>query len=88
MRPGAVAVTACLVTGATIGTWSSSCSEPAPQRLCGARPPMASTGEPDMNADVIALIPLVTPGPAVSALTPTRRDTFAQPSAANAAVCS
>jgi len=27
-----------VVTDATIGTWSSSCSEPAPQRACGARP--------------------------------------------------
>ena len=35
-----------------------------------------------------ALTPFVTPGPAVSAQTPTRRVTFAQPSAANVAVCS
>ena len=33
-------------------------------------------------------MPLVTPGPAVSAHTPTERVTFAQPSAANVAVCS
>ena len=32
--------------------------------------------------------PFVTPGPAVSAATPSRRVTLAQPSAANAAVCS
>jgi len=38
-------------------------------------------------ADAIALIAFVTPGPAVSAATPGRRVTFAQPSAANAAVC-
>jgi hypothetical protein len=34
------------------------------------------------------LIPLVTPGPAVSAQTPGSRVAFAQPSAANTAVCS
>jgi hypothetical protein len=39
-------------------------------------------------ADAIALIAFVTPGPAVTAATPGRRVTFAQPSAANAAVCS
>ena len=38
-----------------------------------------------MCADAIALMPLVTPGPAVSAQTPGSRVTFAQPSAANAA---
>ena len=37
-------------------------------------------------ADAIALMPLVTPGPAVSAHTPASRVTFAHPSAANAAV--
>ena len=36
----------------------------------------------------MALIPLVTPGPAVSAATPGTRVTFDQPSAAKAAVCS
>ena len=40
------AVAACFVTGATIGTWSSSCSEPDPQRSAGARPPITSIGEP------------------------------------------
>ena len=33
-------------------------------------------------------MPLVTPGPAVSAHTPSERVTFAHPSAANAAACS
>ena len=33
-------------------------------------------------------MPFVTPGPAVSAATPTRRVTFAHASAANAALCS
>ena len=33
-------------------------------------------------------MPLVTPGPAVTAQTPTSRVAFAQPSAANAADCS
>ncbi len=83
-----VAVTARLVTGATIGTWSSSCSEPEPHRPCGARPPSTTTGEPFIHAAVIALTPLVTPGPAVIAAQPRRRVTFAQPSAANVAVCS
>ena len=36
-------------------------------------------------AEPSALIPLVTPGPAVSAQTPGSRVTLAQPSAANAA---
>jgi acetolactate synthase-1/2/3 large subunit len=39
-------------------------------------------------AEATALIPLVTPGPAVSAQAPSPRVTFDQPSAANAAVCS
>jgi hypothetical protein len=39
-------------------------------------------------ADATALRPLVTPGPAVSAATPTSRVALAQPSAANAALCS
>ncbi len=36
----------------------------------------------------MALIPLVTPAPAVSAQTPGSRVAFAQPMAANAAACS
>jgi hypothetical protein len=36
----------------------------------------------------MALTPLVTPGPAVSAAQPSRRVIFAHPSAANVAVCS
>jgi hypothetical protein len=39
-------------------------------------------------AEAIALMPLVTPGPAVRAATPGSRMTFAQPSAANVAVAS
>ena len=74
-----------LVTGRTNGTWSISCSEPCPQRHAGARPPSTSIGERFCIAEVIALMPLVTPGPAVSAHTPGSRVTFAQPSAANAA---
>ena len=83
-----VAVAARFTTGATIGTWSSSCNEPAPQRPCGARPPITTIGEPFIFAAVIALTPFVTPGPAVSAAQPRRRVTFAHPSAANVAVCS
>ena len=84
----ASAVAASLTSGATNGTWSISCSEPWPQRNAGARPPSTSIGELFWAAEAIALIPLVTPGPAVSAHTPGVRVTFAQPSAANAAVCS
>ena len=83
-----VAVAARFVIDATIGTWSSSCSEPDPQRSCGARPASTTTGDPFIHAAVIALTPLVTPGPAVIAAQPRRRVTFAQPSAANTAVCS
>ena len=82
------AVRASLVSGATNGTWSISWSEPCPQRPAGARPPSASIGEPFMSADAIALIPFVTPGPAVSAHTPGSRVALAQPSAAKAADCS
>jgi hypothetical protein len=35
-----------LLTGATNGTWSISCSEPWPQRIAGARPPRTSIGLP------------------------------------------
>ena len=81
-------VAASLTSGRTNGTWSISCSEPWPHRSCGARPPSTSIGEWFWAAEAIALIPFVTPGPAVSAHTPIERVTFAQPSAANAAVCS
>jgi hypothetical protein len=72
----------------TNGTWSISWSEPIPQRMAGARPPSATSGDPFWSAEPIALIPLVTPGPAVSAQTPGCRVAFAQPSAANPADCS
>jgi hypothetical protein len=45
-------------------------------------------GEPQKKAPVMALTPLVMPGPAVRAATPGRRVTLAQPSAAKPAVCS
>ncbi len=83
-----MSVVACLVIDARIGTWSSSCNEPAPQRPCGARPPSTTTGEPLNHADVTADTPLVTPGPAVSAATPGRRVSLAYASAANVADCS
>ena len=82
------AVAANFVSGRTNSTWSISCSDPCPQCACGARPPSTSIGERFCAADAIALIPFVTPGPAVSAHTPSSRVTLAQPSAANAAVCS
>ena len=55
------------ISGRTNGTWSISCSEPWPQRIAGARPPSTSIGEWFCCAEAIALMPLVTPGPAVSA---------------------
>ena len=85
MSPVAVAVRALFVSGATNGTWSISCSEPCPQRSCGARPPSTTIGELFLWAEAIALIPFVTPGPAVRAQMPGSRVTFAQPSAAKAA---
>ena len=86
--PGSFTVAADLTSGETKGRWSISCSEPAPQRSSGARPPNTQTGDPFAWAPAIALMPLVTPGPAVSAATPTSRVAFANPSAANAADCS
>ena len=77
-----------LVIGASTGTWSNSCSEPAPQRPSGARPPSTTSGEPRNQAPVTALTPLVTPGPAVSTATPGRRVSLAIPSAAKVAVAS
>ena len=88
MSPVEVAVVASLVTDPTIGTWSSSWSEPEPQRLWGARPASTTRGEPFMWAVVMALTPLVTPGPAVSTATPGPRVSLAMASAANVAVCS
>ena len=88
MSSGAVTVRADLVIDATIGTWSSSCNEPAPHRACGARPARTTSGDPLKRAVVMALMPLVTPGPAVSTATPGRRVSLAMPSAANVAVCS
>src|SRR5207245_11210397 len=81
-------VAADLVIEATMGTWSSSCSDPAPQRDWGALPASTTSGVPLKVAVVMALIPLVTPGPAVKMATPGRRVNFANPSAAKVAVCS
>ncbi len=64
------AVAAKRASGATNGTWSISCSEPMPQRCAGARPPSTTSGDWFCCAAAIALIPLVMPGPAVSAATP------------------
>ena len=59
-----VAVAAVFVTGATIGTWSSSCSEPdAPAASAARGPPSTTIGEPFIRAAVSALTPFVTPGP-------------------------
>jgi hypothetical protein len=81
-------VAADLVIDATTGTWSNSCNEPLPHRISGARPPITTNGDPLKYALVIAEMPLVTPGPAVSAAKPGRRVSLAHPSAANVAVCS
>ncbi len=70
-------VSAFLVTGETNGMWSISWSPPEPQRPSGARPPSTTSGERLNSAPVIALMPLVTPGPAVSAATPALRVAFA-----------
>ena len=82
------AVRAILTSGVTNGTWSISWSEPMPHRIWGARPPSTTMGELFCWAEASGLIPLVTPGPAVSAHTPGSRVTLAQPSAANAALIS
>ncbi len=39
------AVVASFTSGRTNGTWSTSCSDPRPQRSAGARPPSISIGE-------------------------------------------
>ena len=59
-----------------------------PQRISGARPPRVTSGTPSACAVAMALIPLVTPAPAVSAQTPGSRVALAHPIAANAADCS
>ena len=59
-----------------------------PHRWSGARPPITTSGAPLKCAAVIALTPLVTPGPAVSAARPGASVSRAVASAANTAVCS
>ncbi len=56
--------------------------------MAGARPPSTTIGEPFWSAEPMALMPLVTPGPAVSAQAPVWRVALAHPSAAKAADCS
>ncbi len=73
IAPVSLTVSADLTRGATKGRWSISWSEPEPQRSSGARPPSTQIGEQLAWAPAIALTPFVTPGPAVSAATPTRR---------------
>ena len=86
--PAVCRVRACLDTGATIGTWSSSWRLPLPHRLAGARPPTTTIGDPANWAWAMALTPLVTPGPAVSTASPGTRVSLPVASAAKAAVCS
>jgi hypothetical protein len=64
MSSVAVTVRASLVTLASSGTWSSSCSDPEPPPGLGARPPSTTTGEALKCACVTADMPLVMPGPA------------------------
>jgi hypothetical protein len=85
---GSLTVCADFTSGSMNGMWSISWSEPIPQRTSGARPPRATSGTPSAWAEAIALIPLVTPQPAVSAQTPGSRVALAQPIAAKAADCS
>jgi hypothetical protein len=59
-----------------------------PHRFDGARPPITTSGEPLNCAWVIALTPLVTPGPAVRTASPGTRVSLPVASAANTAVCS
>ena len=77
ISPVSLTVSADLVSGETNGRWSISWSEPEPQRISGARPPSTTSGERLNFAPAIALIPLVTPGPAVSAAMPGSRVAFA-----------
>ena len=89
VTPSAVGIVrALLVIEATIGGWSSSWRLPLPQRFCGARPPTTTMGDPANCAWAMALMPFVTPGPAVSTASPGTRVSFPVASAANAAVCS
>jgi hypothetical protein len=74
---GSCTVAADFVIDARIGTWSSSCSDPLPQRCCGARPPSTTSGAPLNHADVTADTPFVIPGPAVSAAMPGLRVSLA-----------
>ena len=67
--PDDSAVVASFVIDATIGRWSSSCSDPEPHRPCGARPPITSTGVPpgvprriSYDNSAIAVIERVVPG--------------------------
>ena len=92
-RPGATSAAVCrvradFVTEARIGGWSSSCSDPEPHRLAGARPPTTTSGDPLNWAWVMALTPFVTPGPAVSTARPGERVSLPMASAAKVAVCS
>ena len=85
---GSFTVIADLTSGLTKGRWSISWSEPIPHLISGARPPRVTSGTPSACAEAIALIPLVTPQPAVSAQIPGSRVALAQPIAAKAADCS
>jgi len=87
-RAVSCSVQARLVIACSSAGWSISCRLPEPQRESGARPPITTSGDALKCAVVIALTPLVTPGPAVSTANPGARVSRAVPSAANTAVCS
>ena len=75
-EPGVAALTAGPGVTNGMSAMASALQNNSPMVVLGGRAPAS------------ALIAFVTPGPAVTAATPGRRVTFAQPSAANAAVCS
>lgn len=76
------------VTGSRMRTCGVSWSPPWSWRPVSAWPPRRTTGESLFLALTIAVRELQTPGPAVTAATPTSPVTRAHASAANAAVCS
>ena len=88
LLPVACTVAACLVTGASSGGWSSSCSAPGAPAVVGRAAAEHHQGRAVEVRGGDAAEQLVTPGPAVTTASPGVRVSFAVPSAANTAVCS
>jgi len=82
----ALIVVAHLVSGFMIDSWSMSCSEPRPLSRVAVAPPSSSSGVCAICAFLSAVTVLVTPGPAVTAATPTVPVMRATASAANTAL--